>query len=227
MRILLVEDDALIRDVVKRGLERERIYQIDTADNGLAGLQMAVEADYSLIVLDIMLPGMDGWSICERLRAQRIDTPILMLTARDAVQDRVHGLEIGADDYLPKPFDFSELLARIRALLRRGKLYKAHTLQIGPLTLDTVSHAVLYDKDEITLTPREYTLLEALAMNEGRVLSREAIQYRVWNNDESTSNTVEVYIGMLRKKIDTNRPVKLIHTIHGEGYMLKAPVSQE
>jgi len=221
MKILLIEDDVLISDVVKRGLEEDRLYSVETAEDGPTGLRMALEGDYAVIILDIMLPGLDGWHICESLRAQRVHTPILMLTAHDAVQDRVRGLEIGADDYLPKPFVFDELLARIRALLRRDKLYKARLLRIDHLEINTVTHRVTLDGEELALTPREYALLEALAMNEGRVMSRDAIQYRVWNNDECTSNTVDVYIGMLRKKLDADRPVKLIHTVHGAGYMLK------
>lgn len=224
MKILLIEDEALIRDVIRRGLEEEQIYTVETAAEGRQGLEMALGGEYALIILDIMLPGMDGWHICEELRTRRNHTPILMLTARDAVQDRVHGLEIGADDYLPKPFDFDELLARVRALLRRDKLYKARVLRIAHLEIDTGTHRVTCDGEEINLTPREYALLEALAMNEGRVLSRDAIQYRIWNSEESTSNTVDVYIGLLRKKIDADRPVKLIHTVHGLGYMLKSVV---
>ncbi|MHB9129543.1 MAG: response regulator transcription factor [Armatimonadota bacterium] len=223
MKILLIEDDQLIRDVVKRGLEKEQLYTVETAEDGLTGLQMALESDYAVILLDIMLPDLDGFRICEELRAKRIQTPILMLTARDAVNDRVHGLDLGADDYLPKPFDFNELLARIRALLRREKPYKAHVMQIAHLTIDTDTRRVTCGDEDIILTPREYTLLEALARNEGHVLSRETIQYRVWNDDMSTSNTVEVYIGNLRKKIDANHDVKLIQTVYGGGYMLKAP----
>ena len=226
MKILLVEDDALIRDVVKRGLEKEHQYVVDVAEDGRTGLRMALEAEYAVILLDIMLPGLDGWRVCEELRTRRIQTPILMLTARDAVVDRVYGLELGADDYLPKPFDFSELLARIRALLRREKPYKAKVMHIGDLTINTATHAVTRGGEIIHLSPREYSLLEALARSEGHVLSREAIQYRVWNDDNSTSNTAEVYIGLLRKKIDANRDMKLIQTIHGEGYMLVAPIQE-
>ena len=221
MKILCIEDDRLIREVITRGLEEDRLYTVDTAADGISGLRMALETDYALLILDIMLPGLDGWHICEELRNRRIQTPILMLTARDGVQDRVRGLNIGADDYLPKPFDFDELLARVRALIRRDKRYKAHILRLADLEIDTLTHAVTRGGAEITLTPREYTLLEALAMNAGRVVSRDTIQYRVWNNEESISNNVDVYIGMLRRKIDADRTVKLIHTVHGVGYLLK------
>lgn len=224
MKILVIEDDRLIREVITRGLEEDPLYTVETASDGTAGLRLALEGDYAVIVLDLMLPGVDGWRICEELRTRRNRTPILMLTARDAVPDRVRGLEMGADDYLTKPFDFDELLARIRALIRRDKLYKARVLHIADLEIDTGIRRVVRGGTEITLTPREYALLEALAMNEGRAMSRDAIQYRVWNNEETTSNTVDVYIGMLRKKIDADNPVKLIHTVHRLGYMLKAPV---
>jgi DNA-binding response OmpR family regulator len=227
MKILLIEDDTLIRDVIARGLAEDRLYAVETAADGSTGLRMALEADYAAIILDVMLPGLDGWRVCEELRARRIATPILMLTARDAVSDRVRGLELGADDYLTKPFDFTELLARVKALIRRDRPYRARVLHIGPLEIDTTAHSVVRDGAPILLTPREYALLEALAMHEGRVLSRDAIQYRVWNSEDSTSNTVDVYIGLLRKKIDADRPVKLIHTVHGMGYMLKAPELEE
>ncbi len=131
MKVLLIEDDVLIRDVVRRGLEEQQVYSVDTAADGQTGLHMALEVDYALIILDLMLPGLDGWSVCDKLRARRVSTPILMLTARDAVAERVRGLEVGADDYLPKPFDFGELLARVRALLRRDKVYKARVLHVG------------------------------------------------------------------------------------------------
>lgn len=227
MKILLIEDDQLIQDVIKRGLEKHHRFTVHTATDGLAGYQIALEAEYAVILLDIMLPGMDGWRICDALRTQRIHTPILMLTARDAVSDRVHGLELGADDYLPKPFEFKELLARIEALLRREKPYKARVMQIGDLSINSVTHQVTRGGEEIKLTAREYSLLETLARNEGHPVSQETIQYRVWNDDNSTSNTVEVYIGLLRKKIDANQEIKLIQTVRGEGYMLKAPFGEE
>jgi two-component system copper resistance phosphate regulon response regulator CusR len=153
--------------------------------------------------------------------------PILMLTARDAVSDRVEGLETGADDYLPKPFDFTELLARVRALLRRNRVNKTKVIRIADLEIDTALFKVTRAGKEIALTRREFSLLEALAANEGRVLTRDVIQNHVWSNEESYSNTVDVHIGLLRKKIDANHPVKLIHTIHGLGYSLKPPEAEE
>ena len=226
MRILLIEDEEPIREVIKRGLEEERIYTVDTAANGVVGLRMAQEADYALIILDIMLPGLDGWRVCEELRARRIATPVLMLTAKDAVRDRIRGLDTGADDYLTKPFDFAELLARIRALLRRDKSYKARILRIAHLEIDTGTRQVLCAGQEVSLTPREYALLETLALHAGHIVSRDAIQYQVWNNEECSSNTVDVYISALRKKIEAVSPVRLIHTVYSLGYSLKPPVEE-
>lgn len=223
MKILLIEDETPIREVVKRGLEEDGVYTVDAVSNGRTGLDMAWDESYALIILDLMLPEIDGWSICEQLRSHRVNTPILMLTARDAVRDRVRGLELGADDYLTKPFDFEELLARVRALIRRDKLAKGRIIKIAHLELDTSARHVMCHGKEVILTSREFSLLEALASNEGRVMSRDAIQYRIWNNEDSMSNTVDVYIRMLRKKIDADHPIKLIHTVHGLGYMLKRP----
>jgi DNA-binding response OmpR family regulator len=227
MKILLIEDDEPIRKVVKKGLEEDPIYTVDTAADGETGFEMALEDDYVVIILDLMLPRMDGLKVCEELRVRRIRTPILMLTARDSIRDRVRGLETGADDYLPKPFDFTELLARVRALIRRDRVAKGRVLKIGHLEIDTSAHRVLSNGAEVTLTLREYSLLEALAINEGRVLSRDVIQYRIWNSDDASSNTVDVYIGLLRKKIDADNPIKLIHTVHRMGYMLKRPDTEE
>ena len=222
MKILLVEDDEVIGAAVQQGLEEER-YLVDWVQDGQAGLARASEEEYSLILLDLMLPGRDGWSICRALRACRDTTPILMLTARDAVDDRIQGLEMGADDYLPKPFDFGELLARVRALLRRDAVHKGRVIEIADLRIDTKQQRVLRGDQEIVFTPREYSLLEALATREGQVLTRDVILERVWMNEESLPNTVDVYIGMLRRKIDSGRTVKLIQTLHGLGYSLRSP----
>src|SRR5579871_4130242 len=222
MKILLIEDEAEIADLIREGLEEAKL-AVDVAPNGEVGLRMAQERTYHLILLDVMLPGRDGWSICAELRAHRNRVPILMLTARDAVQDRVHGLDVGADDYLPKPFDFAELRARIGALLRRDREHRARTIRVGDLEIDTRQHRVTRAGAEISLSPREYDLLEALATHVGKILTREAIQERVWMNEEAGYNIVNVYVRMLRKKIDADRPVKLIQTIHGAGYMLCCP----
>ena len=220
MKILLVEDEVGIANLIKRGLE-EANHTVDIAKDGEKGLEMAIEQTYHLILLDVMLPKRDGWSVCEELRARRNQTPILMLTARDSVRDRVRGLDSGADDYLPKPFDFQELMARVRALLRRDKVNRTKIIRVADLEIDTAQHRVTRGGEEIHLSHREYDLLEALAANEGKVLTREAIQERVWMNEDSFSNTVNVYIGLIRKKVDANHKVKLIHTIHGVGYTLK------
>ena len=225
MKMLLIEDDIAIAAMIRRGLT-EAGYQVDTATHGNQGLLTALENTYNLIILDVMLPERTGFEICEALRSQRIQTPILMLTARDTVEDKVRGLDTGADDYLPKPFDFQELMARVRALLRRDKVHKVRMIRVGDLTIDTAQHKVTRGEIEIKLSHREYDLLEALAANENRVLSREAIQERIWMNEESYANTVDVYIGMLRKKIDAGFPVKLIHTVHGVGYTLRLPESE-
>ncbi|MFN3652148.1 MAG: response regulator transcription factor [Armatimonadota bacterium] len=222
MRILVIEDDEVIADLLREGLEDAR-FSVDVASDGESGLRMARASDYGLIILDLMLPGRDGWSVCEALRRRRSTTPVLMLTARDAVEDRIQGLEIGADDFLPKPFDFRELLARVHALLRRDKVHRARVIRVADLEIDTVARAVRRAGETVHLTPREYTLLEALAANEGRTLTREMIQDRVWQDDESYSNTVSVHITSLRKKIDAGHAEKLIHTVHGVGYMLRAP----
>lgn len=221
MRLLVVEDDPVISEILQEGLTEAK-YDVDLARDGDAGLQMALAGEYGAIVLDVMLPGRDGFQVCAALRARRNQTPVLMLTARDAVPDRVRGLEGGADDYLLKPFDFTELLARIRALLRRDKVHRTRTIQIADLEIDTVTSQVRRAGKEIHLTPREYQLLEALALNEGRTLTREMILERVWRDEASYSNTVDVHITFLRKKIDAGFSPKLIHTVHGKGYVLRA-----
>jgi len=222
MRVLLVEDEMGISRVLKRGLE-EAGYVVDVAFDGAAGLELAETNNYAVILLDLMLPKMDGWSVCETLRKQRCKVPILMLTAKDTITDKIRGLDTGADDYLAKPFDFQELMARIRALLRRDKIHKVRVIRIGDLEIDTAQRRVIRAGVEIGLSHREYELLEALAAHESQVLSREAIQERVWMNEESYSNTVDVYIRLLRKKIDAAYPIKLIQTVHGVGYTLRLP----
>ncbi|MEP6754720.1 MAG: response regulator transcription factor [Chthonomonadales bacterium] len=222
MRILLIEDEPGIVNVVRLGLQQAQ-YVVDVAMDGKAGLEKALTESYAAIVMDLMLPGMDGWQICEELRDRSIRTPILMLTARGAVEDRVKGLELGADDYLPKPFEFTELLARVRALVRRDRVHRSRNFRVGDLQIDTAERRVTRAGVEIHLTHREYELLEALASHEGQVLSRETILERVWMDEDSFSNTVDVYIGMLRKKIDADHAQKLIQTIRGAGYAIRRP----
>lgn len=227
MRILLVEDEAPIAAVVKKGLERAG-YTVELAADGEEGLTRATEGGWSVILLDLMLPRRDGLEICRTLRARRDRTPILMLTARDAVGERVKGLDSGADDYLPKPFAFEELLARIRALLRREVVHKSNVIRVRDLEIDTTNRRVHREGEELALTPREYTLLEALARNEGRPLTREMILERVWGDEGRIgSNTVDVYINMLRRKLDADTEQKLIHTVHGVGYVLRTPLAEE
>jgi len=226
MRLLLVEDEAAIACRIRESLEEAR-YTVDWARDGVEALALAREREYAAIILDLMLPGVDGWEVCETLRRRRDPTPILMLTARGALEDRIRGFEIGADDYLPKPFALSELRVRVRALLRRAAVHRARLIRIDDLEIDTEARRVRRSGREIPLTAREYTLLEALARNEGRVLSREHIRERVWNDDESYSNTIAVRIRQLRQKVDDGHAVRLIHTVYGQGYVLRAPESEE
>jgi len=221
MRILVVEDDKKVAGFIKKGLEEET-YAIDVAYDGENGLHLGLEGQYDLIVLDIMLPKIDGLEILSQLRDQGRDIPILLLTAKDAVDDRVAGLNKGADDYLTKPFAFSELLARVRVLLRRGKAEVKTTLQISDLTLDLVSHNVNRGGDEIELTGKEYSLLEYFMRNQEKVLTRTMIAEHVWDyNFDTFTNVIDVYINHLRKKIDKGRESKLLHTLRGVGYIMK------
>jgi len=219
MRILIVEDDAGIARMLREGLE-EANYSVVIASDGEEGLRLALDEVFHLILLDLMLPGRDGWSVCEELRARRNRVPVLMLTARDTVKDRVRGLDLGADDYLPKPFDIRELLARVRALLRRDKIHKSRIIRVADLEIDCAQRRVRRAGVDIPLSHREYDLLEALASHDGNVLTREMIQERVWMNEEAIPNTVNVYVGLLRKKVDAGHAVKLIQTVHGVGYSL-------
>ena len=225
MRLLLVEDEAALACRIRESLEEAR-YTVDWARDGVEALALAREREYAAIILDLMLPGVDGWEVCETLRRRRDPTPILMLTARGALEDRIRGFEIGADDYLPKPFALPELRVRVRALIRRAAVHRTRLIRIHDLEIDTEARHVSRSGQEIPLTPREYTLLEVLARNEGRVLSREYVLERVWNDDESYSNTIAVRIRQLRQKVDDGHAVRLIHTVYGLGYVLRAPESE-
>ena len=222
MKILLIEDEPGIARLIRRGLEAAG-YSVEATADGRHGRERAGEKGYNLLLLDVMVPGMDGWQVCEALRAQGSQVPILMLTARDSVPDRVRGLDLGADDYLPKPFEFPELLARVRALLRRDRVHRARVIQVDDLVIDTGGRRVTRAGVEIGLSHREYELLEALAAHESQVLTREVIQERIWMDEDSYSNTVDVYIGMLRRKIDAGHARKLIQTVRGLGYTLRVP----
>ncbi len=210
--------------VLAKGL-REQAYAVDVAGDGDAALYQASINDYDLILLDVLLPGRDGFEVCRELRARGDATPVLMLTARATVDDRIYGLDSGADDYLTKPFSFRELLARVRALLRRDLQIHPSQFQLSDLVLDSLSHRVTRGAREIELTAKEYALLEYLARHAGRLVSRAEIAEHVWDDSFSFdpfSNTIEVYVNRLRKKIDEQHTTKLIHTRRGEGYILEA-----
>jgi DNA-binding response OmpR family regulator len=223
MRILIVEDNRRLNTSLKTSLEEDG-YAVDSAFDGDEGESFALAAPYDLILLDVMLPKKDGYTLCRELREQRINAPVLMLTARDAIDDRVEGLDSGADDYLVKPFSMSELRARLRALLRRNKPEKTSLLQVADLTLDPAAHTLQRDGHPIALTPREFAILEYLMRSPNRILTREMIEAHVWNFDFiSGSNVVDVYIRRLRKKVDDPYPVRLLETVRGVGYRLVPP----
>jgi len=220
MRILLVEDEKRIASFIQRGLKEEK-YAVDAAADGDKGLYLADINEYDLIILDIMLPGKDGIFICRELRKKNIDTPVLMLTARNTTEDKVAGLDVGADDYLTKPFAFEEFLARVRALLRRKNTKKTTKLKVCDLELDQLSHKVQRGGKVITLTSKEYALLEYLMIHSQQVITRTMISEHVWNEDfDSFTNVIDVYIRYLRNKIDKGFSKPLLHTIRGSGYML-------
>lgn len=222
MRILVVEDEHKIANSIKKGLEQES-YAVDIAYTGMDGFDLASSEDYDLIVLDILLPGMDGIEVCKKLRGQNIHTPILMLTAKGQLEDKVEGLNAGADDYMTKPFAFEELLARIRALVRRPRASSGTILSIEDLTLDPVSFEVKREGKQIRLSGKEFALLEYLLRHPNQILNKSQIIGHVWNYDADVlPNTVEVYIGYLRNKIDKpfSQGPTLIHTIRGFGYRL-------
>jgi DNA-binding response OmpR family regulator len=221
MRILLVEDDEDVARFIRRGL-MEQAYAVDAAHTGEEALELAAISAYDAIVLDLMIPAPDGIEVCRDLRGSGSTVPILMLTARAAVDDRIAGLDAGADDYLAKPFEFGELLARLRALLRRGGATLSPLIRAGELELDTRSHRVAIEGRPLTLTTREYSLLEFLARNAGGIVTREQIAEHVWNQDfDPFSNLIEVYVNRLRGHIARVSGRKMIHTVRGAGYMLE------
>ncbi|HUI29315.1 MAG TPA: response regulator transcription factor [Candidatus Acidoferrales bacterium] len=221
MRILVVEDEKKVASFIKKGLE-EQSYAVDVAYDGRQGEDLASHNDYDLIILDILLPVQDGVQTCQRIRGRKIDSPILMLTAIGDTEAKVRGLDSGADDYLTKPFHFEELLARVRALLRRKSQDKSSTLQVGELMLDPVSRKVERDGRQIRLTSREFALLEYFMRNNGKTLSRVHIAQHVWNvNFDMESNVIDVYVKLLRQKVDKDFKKQLIHTVIGAGYVLK------
>jgi two-component system copper resistance phosphate regulon response regulator CusR len=222
MRILVIEDEKRIADFLSRGLESAG-YAVDLAPDGSTGLQLSHNTDYDLIILDLMLPDMDGLDVLSKVRNRKISPPVLILSARNAVDDRVKGLELGADDYLTKPFAFVEFLARVRALLRRGQP-TPERLQVGDLVLDCIRRKVTRSGEGIDLAPKEFSILEYMMRNPGRPLSRTMIVEHVWDMDyDGLTNIVDVYIRHLRSKIDEGRPARLIHTVRGIGYMLDQP----
>lgn len=222
MRILLAEDEPDVARMLAKGL-REQTYAVDVAADGEVASYQAQINEYDLLILDVMLPRKDGFEVCRELRAAGATLPVLMLTARDAVQDRIAGLDSGADDYLVKPFDFHELLARVRALLRRGASLQPEVIEIADLKINTLSHEVSRAGRRIEMTAKEYALLEYLARRTGKVVTRSEIAEHVWDeNFDPFSNLIEVYIQRLRRKVDDKQETKLIRTMRGEGYLLTA-----
>jgi len=222
MRILLVEDEPRVSSFIIKGL-RDQSYAVDLAVDGEEALFKVGINDYDVIILDVMLPVKDGFQVCHEVRNQGVKIPVLMLTARDAVEDRVRGLDTGADDYLSKPFDFNELLARIRALLRRAKQIRPEILQIADLQLNTTNHLVIRGGERISLTAKEYALLEFFMLQAGKIVGRREIAEHVWDeNFDPFSNIIDVYVRRLRRKIDEGFDKPLIHTRRGEGYIMAA-----
>jgi len=221
MKILVVEDEKKVAGFIKRGLE-EDAYRVTVTHDGAEGLKLALEEDFSLVILDVMLPKKDGLTVIKELRAASRHVPVLMLTARDTTEDIVSGLDAGSDDYLTKPFAFAELLARVRALLRRGEQDRGAEILFADLRLDPVAHKVWRSGTEIDLTAKEYGLLEYMMRNPNTVLSRAMIAEHVWDYAfDSFTNIIDVYVNYLRKKVDKDFPVKLIHTVRGQGYVLR------
>jgi len=220
MRLLVVEDDKRVSSFVRRGLTAEG-FTVDVASDGREGFHLAVNESYDLIVLDVLLPYLDGFEVLAEIRKHGCQAPVLIMSARDAVQDRIRGLNTGADDYLIKPFDFEELSARVRALLRRSNQIDDEVLRIADLHMDGATRKVTRGERRLDLTPREYALLEYLLRNKGSVVTRTMIAEHVWDQHfDSFSNVIDVYIRYLRTKVDAEAPVKLIHTLRGIGYVL-------
>ena len=227
MRVLVVEDERKVANFIKHGLEEER-YVVDTAYDGISALEIIMNNHFDAIVLDVMLPGKDGFTLLKEMRDSGIATPVIMLTARANVEDRVAGLDLGADDYLPKPFSFDELAARLRSILRRSSPEKSTKLRSGDLILDTVSHLAYRQGREIELTTKEYSLLEYMLRNKNRILSRSTITQHVWkHNFDPESNIIDVYIKRLRSKIEKPGEKPLIQSIRGVGYRLRELTTDE
>jgi two-component system, OmpR family, copper resistance phosphate regulon response regulator CusR len=222
MRVLVIEDETKVGCFIKRALEEES-YAVDLCEDGAKGLEMALATNYDLLVVDLMLPSMSGMDILKTVRRERIQAPVLILSAQSQIDQRVKGLDAGADDYLTKPFAIDELLARVRALIRRGATETPGILQVDDLLFNPATRDVTRGGQRIELTLKEYALLEYLMRHAGRVLTRPMISEHVWNQDFDTfTNVIDVYVNYLRNKIDRGRAKKLIHTIRGSGYMLKA-----
>ena len=223
MKLLIIEDEPKTGEYLRQGLQ-EAGFAVELANHGSDGLHLASEGDHDLLILDVMLPGLDGWQVLRQLRAQGRQMPVLLLSARDQVEDRVKGLEEGADDYLVKPFAFSELLARVRTLLRRGKTRESNHLRVANLELDLIRRRATRDGRRIDLTAKEFALLELLLRRHGEILPRSLIASQVWDmNFDSDTNVVEVAVRRLRAKIDDDFEPKLIRTVRGMGYVLEAP----
>jgi heavy metal response regulator len=221
MRLLVVEDEKKVASFIKKGLEEEG-YAVDVASDGKIGLEMALDRIHDLMILDIQLPKIDGLGVLRELRTKKLAIPVLLLTVRATIEDKVLGLDAGADDYLTKPFAFQELLARVRALLRRQTEAKSPVLQVADLHLDPTRRTVSRGTEKIDLTTKEFALLDYFMRNPGRVLTRTMIAEHVWDYDfDSMTNVIDVYVNYLRKKIDSGRDLKLLHTVRGVGYLLK------
>jgi DNA-binding response OmpR family regulator len=223
MRVLVVEDDPAISSFIVRGLTEDH-YMVDLVEDGASALDMAAAEEYDVVILDLMLPELDGFEVCRRLRTKGVDTPVIIVTARDGVADRVTALDAGADDVLVKPFAFDELLARLRALGRRGRSrHLTHLLQYGDISIDPVAHVVTLAGQPVSLTATEYRLLSFLVRRAEAVVTRDQLAQHVWGGDyDPLSNNADVYVGYLRRKLQAASPQPLIHTVRGLGYMLKA-----